>query len=457
MAMKESGKGKAEYTPGFTTPPPQSPAPVSQKAATRKKGGGSRIDPVTRALLQNTDRVNTRLRVQNEREIVAGGSNGRAGSQKTPVKNGQHHIGDGVPETPEKFTRGIQHRRKNGRPPLVNFQSLVECIATKAAALSKAPRKQRFVLASDIKALVEEITRNSSSSPIHSTPPSASSPLAAAAASALSSVRKSPRLVEKELQRFRPSVTTRTERVLKCRSAATLIPPSSLTVSYDLNHIYPRRKRRSAIVAEQAILTPKTTTNTTTGRDREEESVTPEIEFQGYPTTLRKHKGQFSDRESLMSGLRASSGTPATTNRLQFSKEQQFFGFSADTIREALPMCNGVCAAARGDNNHVCQSPRSGPKMSVDSIAMKLAARKMLINDLAAEERDRLGRKRGLDQSECSGDGDECEDPHLSPPPAKRRRVSFSEGTPSPTPLERPNRRSPRLAMSKKLQLLSSH
>ena len=406
---------------------------------------------MTRALLQNTDRVNTRLRVQKEREI-AGGSGGAGRNKTTPVKNGQHvrvDIGDGVPETPEKDAMGIQRRRKNRRSPLVNFQSLVERIAAKADALSKAPRKQRFVLASDIKALVEEITRQSSSSPVHSSiTPSASSPLSAT--SALSAVRKSPRLVERELQRFRPSVTTRTEKVMNCRSAAALIPPSSLTVSFDLNRIYPgRHKHRSAILAEQAIRTPKTIN--TTSRDREDESVTPEIEFQGDPSTLKRRSRRFSDRESPMSGgFRPSSWTSATAgNRHQFTEEQQFHGFSTDTIREALPTCNGV---STGGNNHLNRSPRSGSKVSVDSIAMRLAARKMLINDLADEERERLGRKRGLDQSDC--DDSECEDPHLSPPPAKRRRVSFSEATPNPTPLERPNRRSPRLAMSRKLQSL---
>ena len=436
VLMKESGKGK-EYTPGFSTPPPA----VSHKGTTtsaRKKGGGSRIDPVTRALLQNTDRVNTRLRVQKEREIARG--NG-PGSKKTPVKNGQHLDGDSVPETPEKVTEN-QRERKNGKIRLANFQSLVNCITAKAAALSKAPRKQRFVLASDIKALVEEITRHSPSSPIHSTSvtPSAS-PLAATASGI--SVRKSPRLVERELQRFRPSVTTRTEKVTKCRSAAALIQPRSLMVSYDLNRVYPRHKRRSALLAEQAIRTPKTTTN----REREEESVTPEIEFQGDPRTLKKRGRWFSDRESPMTGLRGSNSTPMTTSA---GEEQQFYGFSPDTIRDALP--NGVCA---GDN-HFCRSPRSCSKVSVDSIAVKLAARKMLMNDLVDEERERLGRKRGLDQSD-SDDSVECEDPHLSPPPAKKRRVSFSEATPSPTPLEGLNRRSPRLAMSRKLRSLSSN
>ena len=439
---KVSGKEK-EYTPGFNTPPPA----ASQKAAatsTRKKGGGSRIDPVTRALLQNSDRVNTRLRVQKEKEI-AGGSG--PGSKKTPVKNGQHLDGDSVPETPEKDAEK-QRGRKNGTFPLTNLQSLVDCIAAKAAALSKAPRKQRFVLASDIKALVEEITRHSSSSPVHSTSVTPSASPLAATASAVS-VRKSPRLVERELQRFRPSVTTRTEKVTKCRSAAALMQPRSLMVSYDLNRIYPRHKRRCALLAEQAIRTPQTTNN----RDREEESVTPEIEFQGDPSTLSKRSRRFSDRESPMTGLRGSNSTPMTTTavkRHQLGEEKQFYGFSADTIRDALP--NGVCA---GDSD-VCRSPRSCSKVSVDSIAVKLAARKILINDLVDDERERLGRKRGLDQSD-SDDSVECEDPHLSPPPAKKRRVSFSEATPSPTPLERPNRRSPRLAMSRKLQSLSSN
>lgn len=398
---------------------------------------------MTRALLQNTDRVNTRLRVQKERE-VADGSGVRTGrNNKTPVRM---DIGDGVPETPEKNAMGIQHtcRRKNGWSPLANFHSLVKRIAAKADALSNASRKQRVVLASDIKALVEEITRQSSSSPVHpSSPLTATSALSAA-------VRKSPRLIERKLRRFRPSVTTRTEKVVNC---STLLPPSSLTVSFDLNRIYPgRNKRRSAVIANQAIQTPKTVN--TTSRDREEESVTPEIEFQGDPSTLRKRSRRFSDRESpilCMIGLRTSSRTPATAgDRHQFTDEQQFHGFSTDTIREALPMCNGVSI---GGNNHVCRSPRSGSKVSVDSIAMRLAARKILMNDLEDEERERLGRKRGLDQSDCDDSG-ECEDPNLSPPPAKRRRVSFSEATPSPTPLERPNRRSPRLAMSKKLQSL---
>ena len=417
-AAKESSKGKEECTPGFTTP---SPAPVSQTASTmkRKRGGGSRIDPVTRALLQNTDRVNTRLRVQQKEREIAGTA------------------GNIVPETPEKDA-GNQRRRKNGRAPLVNFQSLVNCIAAKAAALSKAPRKQRFILASDIKAIVEEIARHSSSSPV------------AAAASAVS-VRKSPRLVERELQRFRPSVSTRTERVTKCKSAAAIVsPPSSLVVSYDLDRIYPRNKRRSAILAEQAIRTP----NSTSSRDMDKESVTPEIEFQGDPNTLLKRSRRLSDRESPMTGLRASNNTSMTTStttkRCQIIEDQHFYGFSPDTIREALP--NGIYA---GDNR-VCRSPRSSSKVSVDNIAMKLAARKMLINDLADEERGRLGRKRGLDQSDSADDG-ECLDPHLSPPPTKRRRVGFSETTPSPTSLERPNRRSPRLAMSRKLQSLSNN
>lgn len=371
---------------------------------------------MTRALLQNTDRVNTRLRTQKEREIA--GCNSQR-SKKTPAKNGQHlRIGDDnfVPETPDKDAENNHKQRKSGKFPLINFQSLVDCIAAKAAALSKAPRKQRFVLASDIKALVEEITRHSSSSPIHSTSvtPSAS-PLAAAQADI--AVRKSPRLVERELQRFRPSVTTRTEKVTRCRSTV-LIPPSSLVVSYNLNQIYPRHKRRSAIVAEQAIRTPKTTMN----RDREEESVTPEIEFQGV-------------------------SLPGERRRQKLGREE-FYGFSPDTVREALP--NSVCA---GDN-HVCLSPKSCSKVSVDSIAMRLAARITLMNDTSEdEERERLGRKRGLDQLD-SDEGGEGEDPHLSPPPAKRRRVSFSEATPSPTPQ---SRRSPRLAMSRKLQSMSSN
>ena len=401
---------------------------------------------MTRALLQNTDRVNTRLRVQKEREVTGRSGVHTGRNNKTPVKNHRMDIGDGVPETPEKNVMGIQHtcRRKNGRSPLTNFHSLVERIAAKADALSKAPHKQRVVLASDIKALVEEITRQSPSSPVHpSSPLTATSALSAA-------VRKSPRLVERKLRRFRPSVTTRTEKVVNCRSAAALLPPISLMVSFDLNRIYPgRHVRRSAVIAKQAIQTPKTVN--TTSRDREEESVTPEIEFQGDPSTLRKRSRRFSDRESPMIGLRASSRTPATAgDRHQFTHEQQFHGFSTDTIREALPVCNGVYT---GDNNHVCRSPRSGSKVSIDSIAMRLAARKMLMNDLEDEERERLGRKRGLDQSDCEDSG-ECEDPNLSPPPAKRRRVSFSEATPSPTPLERPNRRSPRLAMSRKLQSL---
>ena len=430
-AAKESSKGKEECTPGFTTP---SPAPVSQTASTmkRKRGGGSRIDPVTRALLQNTDRVNTRLRVQQKEREIAGTA------------------GNIVPETPEKDA-GNQRRRKNGRAPLVNFQSLVNCIAAKAAALSKAPRKQRFILASDIKAIVEEIARHSSSSPVHSTSVTPSASPLAAAASAVS-VRKSPRLVERELQRFRPSVSTRTERVTKCKSAAAIVsPPSSLVVSYDFDRIYPKNKRRSAILAEQAIRTP----NSTSSRDMDKESVTPEIEFQGDPNTLLKRSRRLSDQESPMTGLRASNNntsmtTSTTTKRCQIIEDQHFYGFSPDTIREALP--NGIYA---GDNR-VCRSPRSSSKVSVDNIAMKLAARKMLINDLADEERGRLGRKRGLDQSD-SADDSECLDPHLSPPPTKRRRVGFSETTPSPTSLERPNRRSPRLAMSRKLQSLSNN
>ena len=358
--------------------------------------------------------MNTRLRAQKEREISAG--SGSRGSKKTPTKNKHFGVCDDsfVPETPEKNAVKYGRKRKNGKSPLINFQSLVECIAAKAAALSKAPRKQRFVLASDIKAIVEEITRHSSSSPVHSTSvtPSAS-PLAAAQSA--TAVRKSPRLVERELQCFRPSVTTRTEKVTRCRSAV-LIPPNSLTVSYDLNQIYPRHKRKSAILAEQSIQTPKASTN----RSRDEESVTPEIEFQG--ATL-----------------------PGDRRRQKLGQEQ-FYGFSPDTIREALP--NGACAG----ENHVCRSPRSCSKVSVDTIAVKLAARMTLMNDSSDnEEKERLGRKRGLDQTD-SDDSNECEDPHLSPPPAKRRRVSFSEATPSPTPLERPNRRSPRLAMSRKLQ-----
>ena len=198
-------------------------------------------------------RVNTRLRAQKEREIGYGGP---TSGPKTPVKNEQHHCScDIVPETPEKDVEN--HRfQNNGKSPLVNFRSLVDCISAKAATLSKAPRRQRFVLASDIKAIVEEITRHSSST-VHSASVTPNASPLAAAMSAIA-VLKSPRLVKRELQRFRSSVTTKTEKVMRCRSA---LVPSSLVVSYDLNQIYRRHKRRSAILAEQAIRTPRATSH----------------------------------------------------------------------------------------------------------------------------------------------------------------------------------------------------
>ena len=413
----ESKKGK-EYTPGFSTPP-QKATPSARKTG----GGGSRIDPVTRALLQNSGRLNTRLRAQKEREMDGGRSTkGKSNIPKTPVKKEKHlHGGDIVPETPEKDVEN--HRRNKVESPLVNFQSLIDCIAAKAAALSRAPRKQRFILASDIKALVEEITRQSSSSPVRSTSVTPNASPLAATTSALA-VRKSPRLVERKLQRFRPSVTTKTEKVTRCLS----LKPDSLVVSFNLDQIYPRHKRRSAILAEQAIRTPKT--------DKGAESVTPEIEFQGVAlprdSGQRKSNNLFTDRESPLTGLRSSS-TPTTTRRQKLGGEH-FFGPSE---RRVSP-----------------RSPSSCSKMSVDKIAMKLAARITLMKDCSDDE-ERLGRKRGLDQSDS--DDDECVDPHLSPPPAKRRRVSISETTPSPTPQERPCRRSPRLAMSRKFRSSSNN
>ena len=440
-------KGK-ECTPGFITPSPPTPKATTSK---RKAAGGSRVDPVTRALLQNTDRVSMRVRVQKEREVCTG-SDGRLAEKSTkkkcdtqrdaPTKNGKYpncNGGDVVPETPEKDS--VKNRTKNSKQSsaLVNLQSLVDNITAKATALSKAPPKQRFILASDIKSLVDEITQHPPSSPIRSAPlTSHLSPLAAAVSA--TAVRKSPRLAEIQLQRFRPSVTTRTEYSTECSRSALI--PNSLVVSYDLSRIHVNHRHR-----RNAISTPTTTTSL----DGREHSVTPEIPCQsGCRMNQQMDSGHLSDQESPLTGVMEVTDTvsvlTATSERQRdLSRshelvcecgEEQFDGVSQDSVPQALPNNASGC-------NHT-HSLRSCSKVSVDHIAQRLAARN--------NQQKRLTRKRRLDQSDSDDVG--C---HLSPSPAKRRRVSFSETTPSPTLRERLSRRSPLPAKSRKLGQLSSN
>ena len=372
-----------DYTPGFNTPP----------KSTSRKTGGSRIDPVTRALLQNSARVNSRLRPQKKE------TSRPVTTAQSPTKQEQHDP-DVVPETPEKGTPKVN-------PRLANFQTLVDRVIAKATALSKASVKQRRILRSDLQALVDEVTRYSPTSPGRSTSitPTVSPTVG---------VRKSPRLVERELLRFRPSVSAKTEKV----TCVTSMNPDSLIVSYDLSRIYPGHKRRSAAVTKQSLITP------TGRRGRRSESNTPEIEFQGVPLSKRRRARTnllFSE-ESPLTGIQMGSA----------SGDESFYGFSPNTVIQALPDFESPSISG------VRRSPRKSPKLSVDNIALKLAAQ-------AFGENGQSARKRGLELSE-----DDLNDPQLSPPPSKRRRLSADP--PSSSPTLRPRRRkSPRL-VSRKLR-----
>ena len=397
-----------EFTPGFSTPSP--------KSANRKvKRGGSRIDPVTRALLQNSCRVNTRLRAHKEREVERVGVTTRS---KTPVRLEQPCSSDIVPETPEKdHTRAANHLNS----PLINLQSLIDRIAAKEKALSRASVKRRKVLMNDLQALVEEVSRYSPTSPIHSASLTRS-------ISPSVGVRKSPRLVERDMLQFRPSKTKKVPKWF------TTYSPRSLVVSYDLSRIYPRSKIGSfATPADhRASRTP------TTDRVETDKSVTPEILFQGVLPSLRRNR-----RKRVSSNLFSEESPLTGAIRMDCtSGDESFYGFSPNTVLNALP---DFVSSSLADTKSLRRSPRRVSRLGVDDIALKLASR-VSKPDGSNEGEGRLGRKRCLELSD-----DDLVDPHLSPPPSKKRRVSIEAPPSSPT-LRPRMRRSPRLTSSRKLR-----
>lgn len=402
----ESKNSNKEYTPGFNTPSP--------KSASRKvRRGGSRIDPVTRALLQNSCRVNTRLRAQKEREA---GSVGVSTRSKTPIRQEQQCSSDIVPETPEKKNTRAANRLNS---PLVNLQSLIDRITAKEKTLSKASVKQRKVLMNDLQALVEEVSRYSPTSPVHSTSltPSISPSIG---------VRRSPRLAEREILRFRPSKTEKAPKWF------TPYGPRSLVVSYNLSRIYPQSKPRSVATPadRRASRTP------TSDQGVADDSVTPEILFQGVLPSLRRNRRKragsnlFSEESPLTGAIRMDCT----------SGDESFYGFSPNTVLNALPDF-----ASPSPAHTLRKSPRKASKLSVDSIALRLASRLPKSNGFSEGE-GRLGRKRNLELSD-----EDLVDPQLSPPPSKKRRVSVEAPPSSPT-LRPRIRRSPRLASSRKLR-----
>ena len=387
-ATKTVASANKEYTPGFSTPP----------RSVKKTPGGSRLDPVTRALLQNSSRVNSRLRAEKKK--------------KEPESRLTNHVvtrsqglGEIVPETPEK------NARKKGDRPLVNIDALLDRISAKAASLLKASVKQRRVIVSDIHALIDEVAQHSSS------PPSKSASITPTASPSLGGVRKSPRLAQRELLRYRP-------RNCDDDKWFTSLRPKSLVVSYDLSRIYPQRKRKVTPAAKRVSLTPTTS-------DSDGQSTTPEIEFQGAPSRrLRPRCSNFPFSED----------SPLIGARLG---DESFRGFSPNSVAKALPDFKTSLTSGG-----VRRSPR---KMSVDNIALRLANRMSYESDPG---KCRLMRKRGLDVEE---DDDVIMDPSLSPPPNKKRRLSGETPPSSPASLRPHRRKSPRLASFRKLLSSSEH
>lgn len=424
---------QSEHTPGFVSPDatlndvsPSGPLPPASGSKKQRKKA-SRIDQIADQLsrrasgsLPGQRRELGRKRPLDEDKEVANTSHTR-----------QHFLAKS-PGHRQHNEQLVSESKQQPSPPLVDLELVLGCAPlTRNAALRTSPRKsdlnsdelvpetpQKEATAvqghdpalCNIQALLE-VRPGGETQPAPgagglSTPSKSNSPSQRRSprGKALLSpgVRKSPRLVQRELERTRPRVSTRTECVRRFG------PPSrdSLVVSFDLATL--GAVRRAGTPQKSSVCGTSETPPTHLRTCRTNEDVTPEVRLQGVaPSRLRS---------ALMGQNSSEPGS-------------DFMGFSPNSVKTALTDFLARSAGMVTRSMAAVEGPASGERR-IDEIALRLIA--------AVESKSLTGTR-------ATGSGKRCLefDDASSSPPAKRRRVNPSEA--SQTGSANDSRRSPRL------------
>ena len=433
-----ASRTQPERTPGFVTPDvtladvsPSAPPPTASGSKKQHKKA-SRIDQIADKLSQRASsgspgersELGQKRPLDEDVAVTVAANSPRVKRQHLGAKS------PGRRQRSDQLASKTQETKQQLSPPLFNVESVLDCAPlTRVAALRTSPRKpdlssddlipetpQKVVPAQDhgkasvlcnIQALLEQVKPEreavGSKSGGPSTPSKVNSPIQRRSPQGRTllspGVRKSPRLVQRELERTRPRVSTKTECIRRFG------PPGrdSLVVSFDLVTLGAVKRADTPLKSSVcgAIDTPPTHCPTN-------ENATPEIGLQGV-LPLRP-------RLAPMGLLRQKSS----------ELNSDFVGFSPNSVKTALTEVVARSAGVVTRSMVTAEGCGSGERR-IDEIALRLIA--------AAESKSQSGTAKPGNGKRCLEFDDTC-----SSPPAKRRRVNPSA---SSSPNE--SRRSPRV------------
>ena len=332
-----------------------------------------RLSAESPVLRQRGDQPTAKTPEKQETETRAAGL--RTSSPRKP----NHNSDDLIPETPEKEAAVLERGKTS---VLCNIQTLLEQVNVRTEGRPAVGAKNSGLH-----------TPSKVNSPIRKRSPQGNmSP----------EVRKSPRLAQRELERTRPRVSTKTECIRRFR------PPrqDSLVVSFDLRAITLGAEKRTFKLPVNLVCGALETTPTRFPVHWTPTNITPEIGLQGV-LPLKT--------ESPLLGVSSELGS-------------DLVGFSPNTVKMALPnfLAKSACVVTRSMVKAEPEGDVSGVR-KIEEIAPRLIA--------GAESKTQSESEGTVNRKRCLEFDDSC-----SSPPAKKRRANPVTSSP---PME--SRQSPRL------------